>query len=159
MEVMEIVGVKDLCYPTYLINYSLYEKRQNEGKWEEVEEAIEPLIKELMKTICLKDDLGQDASLEYEKLDIIYYIAEYLFTLREKIISNYVCGVTADASDARAELKFDCVRETLNCKYNLGALFDLLAQKIGIPKGGRLGINYMTINVNDCNIFKVHKTK
>jgi hypothetical protein len=153
------VGVKDMCYPKFLIQPSLYEERglgEELGKRERLEVIIEPYITEIMKDLCLKDDLGLDSTSLYEKLDDIYNIIEYLFLLKKTILESYVCGEEVDADVTKERFKYDCVRETLSCRYNLGSLFDKLALEIKIPNG-RLGINYMTINDNTCNIFKVHK--
>jgi len=154
-----IVGVKDICYKEFLINFSLYEEKGRVNKYEELEIIIEPYTSAIFKELSIRDEIGKDATDLYNKIDDIYNMIDYLFLLKEEILTLYVCGGIADSKEVKDRFKYDCVRETMNCKYNLGSLFDKLAEKIAIPKDGRLGINYMTINEDECNIFKIHKIK
>lgn len=151
--------VNRACYPTFIVNPKAFVDIEGVNKREEVENAIEPTVLALVKELSLKDNLGINSRFLYEKMEAVYNIVEYIYMVRDKVLEDYIRNNEVDSDKIKEELKYDCVRFTMSCRYNLGTLFDEIAEIIRIPDG-ELGVGYMTINVNtNNNINTVHKIR
>jgi hypothetical protein len=150
------------CFPFWQVPYNLQEFTKVENDTNKVL-LLDIFIKEVNKVlneIVKKECLGFNADFEHEKLLVIYSLLEYFLDFKSNL-SGCADDIAQAIKDLKEEYKLSCVKAGIICKYGLTDLYNEMYDTLRIPREGTtsLGLGSMTINGNECNIFKIKRTR
>jgi hypothetical protein len=172
--IVDATNIEELkeCYPSWQVPYKAVELDREEllenktftlKKEDEILNSVSKEVLDVLDDLCLKEDLGINASRNYKKLLAIYSLIDYLNILKGELVYCTTEGETYSELIKRKkeEFKLDCIRKAFACEYDIADIYEDIYDSIGIPSEGATapGLGQMTINNDNCNIYTIYKTK
>ena len=144
---------KRYCIDDAVVNYNyregLFEDSIRIKTFNKVFESID--TKGILCKIIDLKKVGKDTSCDTEFLFYLKMLADYFEVIKEET----TCGSLKGFDELKTEYKLDCIKNILTCNYGLGNLVDELIDLLALRTPYN-GISYMTINLDDCELFTVH---
>jgi hypothetical protein len=116
-----------------------------------IDAIFEQTFQDLYAKIQNARKIGRETECYYEEIAYLQALNIYFIELKDQLFN---CSSLAAFDAVTEDYQFDCIRETLNCKFGRGKLMDELVELLGL-KTPLLGIDYMAIDDDSCFVFKI----